>query len=373
MLSRFAIAALAAIAVTSGATAAAANLPEIKVTSRNTVPACATPGRLMSFLKSRNTRMHPRYEQLAVYYMRHGEDLGIRWDIAFFQMLVETANLAYTGDVDASQNNFAGLGATGGGVKGEIFSDLDHGVRAHLEHVLMYTGETIRNPVAERTRKVQEWKVLASWQRSIRRPMTFSHLTTKWAPSDRGYSKDINAVANSFYQGICKGSDPQPELIAMARGEAQTSAPANRPKSRASGTAPAVIATLEPEATPSNTAAAVAVLNPGPASSQQSANSASAPADKTAMAASEARKAASKANPGKCRVWTASYGGAKAIIIKAVNNDVTNYTVLDVNAGKEKREAEAYIAAYAKGGETLEEFASASAALDKAFKLCPEG
>ncbi len=51
-----------------------------------------------------------------------------------------------------------------------------------------------------------------------------------------------------------------------------------------------------------------------------------------------------------------------------------NYTVLHVNEGSEKREAEAYIAAYAKGGETVAtEFKNQDQALDKAFELCPEG
>ena len=50
-----------------------------------------------------------------------------------------------------------------------------------------------------------------------------------------------------------------------------------------------------------------------------------------------------------------------------------NYTVLDVNEGSEKREADAYIAAYAKGGEKVGEFANPSQALDKAFELCPDG
>ncbi|CFW98006.1 conserved exported protein of unknown function [Candidatus Filomicrobium marinum] len=401
MLTRLAIPALIAMSVLYGtAPASAARLPGIKVAPNNVVPACATPGRLMAFLRSRNTRMNPRYDKIAVSYMRHGEQLGIRWDIAFFQMLVETANLAYTGDVDASQNNFAGLGATGGGVKGERFRDVDSGVRAHLEHVLMYTGETIQNPVAERTRKVQEWNVLTSWQRSIRGPMTFSHLTTKWAPSDRGYSDDIKSIADLFYQGECNRPDPEPQLVALARGGKMTTAAAKTPpatqkpatassadlvasvinRNRAqaadpsglgappaggSSNKPAPAATLSPDA-PAADAKSVTVLN-SPGAKEN------APT-KTAMVANEAKKAApAKSEPDKCRVWTASYGGAKAIIIKAVNNDVVNYTVLDVNAGKEKREAEAYIAAYAKGGETLEEFSSASAALDKAFQLCPEG
>ena len=44
-----------------------------------------------------------------------------------------------------------------------------------------------------------------------------------------------------------------------------------------------------------------------------------------------------------------------------------------MNEGSEKREAEAYIAAYAKGGEAVGEFSNPSQALDKAFELCPDG
>ncbi len=75
----------------------------------------------------------------------------------------------------------------------------------------------------------------------------------------------------------------------------------------------------------------------------------------------------------KCRVWTASYGGSRAILIKANNDTLVNYTVLDVNEGTEKREADAYIAAYAKGGKPVGEFQNQTQALDKAFELCPEG
>ena len=75
----------------------------------------------------------------------------------------------------------------------------------------------------------------------------------------------------------------------------------------------------------------------------------------------------------KCRVWTASYGGQRALIIRSIVDKVVNYTVLDVNEGAEKREADAFIAAYAKDGAVAGEFASQTQALDKAFELCPEG
>ncbi len=89
--------------------------------------------------------------------------------------------------------------------------------------------------------------------------------------------------------------------------------------------------------------------------------------------AGKPEKSDTKAASSQCRVWTASYGGNKAIIIKAMAEKTVNYTVLDVNEGTEKREADAYISAYAKGGEAVGEFQSQSQALEKAFELCPEG
>jgi hypothetical protein len=76
---------------------------------------------------------------------------------------------------------------------------------------------------------------------------------------------------------------------------------------------------------------------------------------------------------GKCKVWTASYGGQRAVIIKASGSGTVNYTVLDVTESNEKREVDAYIAAYAKGGERVGSFATQTKALNKAFELCPEG
>jgi hypothetical protein len=75
----------------------------------------------------------------------------------------------------------------------------------------------------------------------------------------------------------------------------------------------------------------------------------------------------------RCRVWTASYGGQKALIIRSISDQVVNFTVLDVNDGSEQREADAFIAAYAKNGKIAGEFPSQAQALDKAFELCPEG
>src|SRR5690606_9020449 len=94
----------------------------------------------------------------------------------------------------------------------------------------------------------------------------------------------------------------------------------------------------------------------------------------TSPRASAPNKPRQGAKPAmSCRVWTASYGGQKALIIRVNSDKGTDFTVLDVNEGAEKREADAYIAAYAKGGAIEAEFASQTQALERAFELCPEG
>jgi hypothetical protein len=186
---RASVGVLATILLLPGTGLAAESLPPIKSSPSNVVPECVTPGRLMAFIKDRNPRLGPDLQKIAVEYMRHGEALGLRWDYAFFQMVIETGYLTFErekgrrGDVRPSQNNFAGLGATGRGVHGESFPDVSTGVLAHLQHVLMYAGEPIESPVAERTRKVIEWKVLDDWRAGIKEPMTFAHLGEKWANS----------------------------------------------------------------------------------------------------------------------------------------------------------------------------------------------
>jgi len=392
---RFWLAALAAV-IAQGfvpADASAARLPAIKASGSNMVPECVTPGRLMALLKARNPGMDSRFSDIATYYMKHGEELGIRWDQGFFQMIVETNSLRFNGDVHHSQNNFAGLGATGGGVRGERFRSVSDGVRAHLEHILMYSGEYIDNPVAERTRKVQEWRVLDKWRNSISGPVAFHHLTRKWAPGDRGYAADIKTIADEFFDRHCASPDPRPDLLAAARGNTTGNA-ANEKRVKVAANTRAEAASAGSSAQPASTRSFQVLNASEQARSRLGATPDAGTADtgksgeqdetrvatlspgaaKGGVGKSDAggSNTAAAAKPGKCRVWQASYGGSKALIIKAVDKGVINYTVLDVNAGREKREADAYIAAYAKGGETIENFSNPKAALAKAFELCPE-
>ena len=389
----------AALTVSTGSTAGAASLPGVKTAAGNAVPECATPGRLTAFLAARNANLDERFSRVATAYMQYGEDLGVRWDYAFFQMMLETGNLSYkrgngkAGNVKPTQNNFAGLGATGNGEQGEIFKDIDAGVKAHLQHLLMYAGDRVIDPVAERTRKVQEWGILTAWQKGFKKPITFEDLAKQWAPGSNAYSRDIETVGSHFYDDFCNKADPKPNLVQEARaGRRTTSTVAmqsvDKPIADKPNGAELARSALERGRNDGDAGRAalgatrpigsVTIINETPQTEQaapqiQTASAATAAKPQGAGAAAVAGPSGATLPAAKCRVWTASYGGQKSVIIRSVTDKTTNYTVLDVNDGQEARETDAYIAAYAKGGQKVGDFQNAASAMEKAFQLCPEG
>lgn len=313
--------------------------PAIRASAANPVPACVTPERLMAFLKARNTNLDPRYNDIATWYKHYGEALQIRWDYAFFQMLLETNYLTFRrgngqwGDVRPRQNNFAGIGATGGGVPGDSFPDVATGVRAQLEHLVVYSGERVPAPVAQRTRLKQD--DILSWTAPLsrKRPITFQDLAGKWA-ADRAYGRSIELTAQRFREAHCTG---QMAVAAGGAGQAQ------QPK------APGL------EWKTSTTAAyASAIVAPRPAPALRAGPKIPQPAEPTA-----------------CRVLMASYGGKKTMLIRHVAQDAVEYTALRVLDGFERSMTESYIKAHAPGGTLVGEFASSEDAFARAYQLCP--
>lgn len=182
--------------------------PPIRTTENNRVPSCVSPERLMAFLRDRNEGLEPRYGDIARWYKYYGEAWKVRWDYAFYQMVLETNYLKYRrgngrrGDVHERQNNFAGIGATGGGVPGERFADIKTGVHAQIQHLVAYSGERVRDPVAKRTDENQDDIIAKSLR--LGRPVTFGDLARRWA-ADRAYARSIDVVAKLFNDGYCKG------------------------------------------------------------------------------------------------------------------------------------------------------------------------
>lgn len=104
----------------------------------------ATKGQAVRLIKEKNpdVRLMCSVEELVELYWVEAEREGVRPDLALAQSLVETGYYRYGGDVDHDQNNFCGLGTTGGGVKGAAFKTPEIGVRAHIQHLLAYTQKS---------------------------------------------------------------------------------------------------------------------------------------------------------------------------------------------------------------------------------------
>ena len=210
------------LALTGHAQASA--LPPIIATADNAVPACVTPAGLMRFVGDRNARIHasidPRFTHIAALYQKIGscvsrapeKCVGVRWDFAFFQMLIETNYLTFRrpngapASMSSLDNNFAGVGAAITGKPGEHFNDAATGVLAHLQHVLMYSTTRIPDPVAKRTRLVQN--DVQAIMRRLHRPVTFADLARQWTGvGQSSYAEQMRRLAATYSERFCGGED----------------------------------------------------------------------------------------------------------------------------------------------------------------------
>lgn len=304
--------------------------PEIRATIENRVPACVTPDGLMRTLVERNNRLEDRFKGIAELYKKHGDALGVRWDYAFYQMVLETNYLAFGGDVRAKQNNFAGIGATGGGVRGETFPDVSSGVLAQIQHLVAYAGERVEKPVAKRTEENQDDIIAKS--RRLGRPVRFGDLTNRWA-ADRNYARSINAVAERFREAACSGP---PDVVAAA-----------------------------PTAPPPDAAAR---------RNRDQAKTASDPGKAAAARISPATLATTPTmSAAHCAVQAASFGGNVTLLIRASSPKGVTFTALGVDGKSEQAMADSFIKTHAAGGEVAGRFTSRDEAIAHAYDRCDSG
>ncbi len=90
----------------------------------------------------------PDFSQL---FLEEGALEGVRGDLAFCQMLLETGNLTFAGSaVTLDQYNLFGCGVLINGQKGDSFGTPEIGVRAFIQHLKGYaTEETLVNPCVD--------------------------------------------------------------------------------------------------------------------------------------------------------------------------------------------------------------------------------
>jgi hypothetical protein len=96
---------------------------------------------LIAFVTETNLRVdRRRLSEIARAYVEEAAAEGINSDVAFCQMVHETDYLRFGGAARAWQNNFCGLGVTGGGRGGLSFPSVRIGVRAHVQHLKAYAN-----------------------------------------------------------------------------------------------------------------------------------------------------------------------------------------------------------------------------------------
>ena len=113
---------------------------------------------------------------------------GVRTEVAFAQMCLETGYLQYGGDVKREQFNFAGIGATGNGASGNSFADVRTGIRAQVQHLKAYasTEGLVNECVDPRYQYVNKGCA-----------PTVGDLAGKWA-TDPNYGNKLVTIMNAF-------------------------------------------------------------------------------------------------------------------------------------------------------------------------------
>ena len=109
--------------------------------------AVAAAEQMKAYLKAKNPSVAQSVLDMVPLYLSEGKVEGVRGDIAFAQSCLETGNFTFSGSaVTLSQNNFCGMGVTGGGVKGNSFDTPQLGIRAQVQHLKAYAStEALKN------------------------------------------------------------------------------------------------------------------------------------------------------------------------------------------------------------------------------------
>jgi hypothetical protein len=380
-----ALTAFAAIAATVSQAAVAQGSPDIRLHDANQVPACVTPDRLMAFLKRRNRNLIPRFSSIAKWYQLHGDRWQVRWDYAFFQMAVETNFLTYRtgrgrmGDVDPAQNNFAGLGTTGGGVPGDSFPDVSSGVLGQIQHLVAYSGERLDDPVAPRTQLKQDHIIALS--QKLGRRVAFADLSRRWAV-DPKYDRSIEWVANQYRKQYCRNrqanSKPSTEPS-----QAATADRPRPPKPSPTSAASKVVRTIWRRAdarkvqVPDTMLPAEAEENrddPTPYSGLDFGQTAlltpqirSAPLRRPQPLARPSRLGT---QPTNCSIQSASYGGSTTVLLRSASAIGLRLTALSVFKGFENSMIRNFQKTHAPGSDVIGTFDTTDHALREARTIC---
>jgi Ni/Co efflux regulator RcnB len=157
--------------------------------------AVATEEQCVKYLLSvnPNPKINGKPQELVKSYYKEGTLNGVRPDIAFAQALHETGFFRYGGSVKPWQNNFCGLGSVNAKAGGANFSDIQTGVKAHIQHIMAYSTTarpqgSIVDPRYDVVKKTSNFASAQYW----------TDLNGKWAVPGHGYGEKILSIYNSI-------------------------------------------------------------------------------------------------------------------------------------------------------------------------------
>lgn len=101
----------------------------------------ATVKQMKAYIKKVNPNVAMSVLEMISYYIAEGNVEDVRGDIAFAQSCLETGSFTFKGSaVTLDQNNFAGIGVTQNGMKGNSWDTPRMGIRAQIQHLKAYAS-----------------------------------------------------------------------------------------------------------------------------------------------------------------------------------------------------------------------------------------
>lgn len=129
--------------------------------------------------------------KMAELYISESKTENINSDVAFVQMCLETGFLKFGNLVTPEMNNFCGLGAISPEQPGEVFPDVQTGIRAHVQHLQAYATSadvSLNNALVDPR---------YNWVHKTKNAKTIFDLAGNWA-ADKEYGNKLENLLSEL-------------------------------------------------------------------------------------------------------------------------------------------------------------------------------
>lgn len=142
------------------------------------------------FLNQVNPEALRQFPEIAQLYQEEAEIEGVNPDVAFAQALLETNFFGFSSLLNSTQNNFGGLGSSGGNRESASFPSPRIGVRAHVQHLKAYANN---EPLVQEVVDPRFQLVTRGVAPRV------EQLSRRWSAEDK-YGESILAILRRIYE-----------------------------------------------------------------------------------------------------------------------------------------------------------------------------